>query len=42
VKFHNGREMTAEDVKYSIDRVVNPETQSPGQGFFASIKGSCS
>ncbi len=39
VKFHNGREMNAEDVKYSIDRVVNPETQSPGQGFFASIKG---
>ncbi|MGN6305935.1 MAG: ABC transporter substrate-binding protein [Mesorhizobium sp.] len=39
VKFHNGREMTAEDVKYSIDRVVNPTTQSPGQGFFASIKG---
>lgn len=39
VKFHNGREMTAEDVKYSIDRVVNPETQSPGQGFFASLKG---
>ena len=39
VKFHNGREMTAEDVKYSIDRAVNPETQSPGAGFFASIKG---
>ncbi|MHA6643281.1 ABC transporter substrate-binding protein [Mesorhizobium sp. A623] len=39
VKFHNGREMTAEDVKYSIDRVVNPKTQSPGQGFFASIEG---
>lgn len=39
VKFHNGREMTADDVKYSIDRVVNPATQSPGQGFFASIKG---
>lgn len=39
VKFHNGREMTAEDVKYSIDRVVDPVTQSPGQGFFASIKG---
>jgi peptide/nickel transport system substrate-binding protein/oligopeptide transport system substrate-binding protein len=39
VKFHNGREMTAEDVKYSIDRVVNPTTQSPGQGFFGSIKG---
>ena len=39
VKFHNGREMTAEDVKYSLDRVTNPATQSPGAGFFASIKG---
>jgi oligopeptide transport system substrate-binding protein len=39
VKFHNGREMTAEDVKYSLDRVTNPKTQSPGGGFFASIKG---
>ena len=39
VKFHNGREMTAEDVKYSIDRVVNPKTQSPGAGFFGSIVG---
>ncbi len=38
VKFHNGREMTAEDVKYSIERVMNPETQSPGAGFFGSIK----
>lgn len=39
VKFHNGREMTAEDVKYSLDRVTNPETQSPGAGFFAAIAG---
>ena len=39
VKFHNGREMTAEDVKYSLDRVTNPETQSPGAGFFGSIAG---
>ncbi len=31
--------MTAEDVKYSLDRVTNPKTQSPGAGFFASIKG---
>ena len=29
VKFANGREVTADDVKYSIERVVNPETQSP-------------
>lgn len=39
VKFHNGREMTADDVKYSLDRVTNPKTQSPGAGFFASING---
>ncbi|RVN55954.1 ABC transporter substrate-binding protein [Sinorhizobium meliloti] len=39
VKFHNGRELTAQDVKYSIERVVNPATQSPGAGFFATIKG---
>lgn len=39
VKFHNGREMTADDVKYSLDRVTNPVTQSPGAGFFGSIKG---
>ena len=39
VTFHNGREMTAEDVKYSLDRVTNPETQSPGAGFFGSIEG---
>ncbi len=40
VKFHNGREMTAEDVKYSFDRVLLPATQSPGAGFFGSIKGA--
>ncbi len=39
VKFHNGREMTAEDVKYSLDRVTDPTTQSPGAGFFGAIDG---
>jgi ABC-type transport system substrate-binding protein len=39
VKFHNGRELLASDIKYSIERAVNPETQSPGQGFFSHIKG---
>ncbi|WP_110649247.1 ABC transporter substrate-binding protein [Salinicola peritrichatus] len=39
VKFHNGREMTAADVKYSLERTVNPRTQSPGAGFFSSIVG---
>ena len=39
VKFHNGRELTSADIKYSIERAVNPATQSPGQGFFWQIKG---
>ncbi|MCF4099339.1 ABC transporter substrate-binding protein [Maritalea mediterranea] len=39
VKFHNGRELVASDVKYTLDRVVNPETQSPGAGFFGAIDG---
>ena len=39
VKFHNGRTMVADDVKYSLDRVTNPKTQSPGAGFFAAIAG---
>lgn len=39
VKFHNGRTMTAEDVKYSFERTVNPSTQSPGAGFLGSIEG---
>ena len=39
VTFHNGREMTAGDVVYSLNRVTNPATQSPGAGFFGAIKG---
>lgn len=39
VKFHNGRTMTAEDVKYSFERTVNPATQSPGAGFLGTIEG---
>ena len=39
VKFHNGRELTAADIKYSIERVCNPKTQSPGASFFTGIVG---
>ena len=28
-KFHNGRPVTAEDVKWSIERVADPKTESP-------------
>ena len=39
VKFHNGRELKSADVKYTFERLVDPATQSPGQGYYASIKG---
>src|SRR5204862_3737474 len=39
VKFHNGRAMTPADVKYSLERAVNPATQSPGGGYFSAIEG---
>ena len=38
-KFTNGREIVASDVKYSIERAVDPKTQGPGAGFFGAIKG---
>ncbi|WP_112832986.1 ABC transporter substrate-binding protein [Ensifer sp.] len=38
-KFTNGREIVADDVKYSIERAVDPKTQGPGAGFFGAIKG---
>ena len=39
LKFHNGRAVTSADVKYSIERAVNPKTQCPGAGYFSTIKG---
>ena len=38
VRFHNGREMTAEDVKYSIDRVRDPKSGSPVRDTYQSVE----
>jgi len=38
VKFHNGREMTADDVKYSFDRIMAEETASHIKSYFANVK----
>ncbi|MBI2907802.1 MAG: ABC transporter substrate-binding protein [Chloroflexi bacterium] len=40
VKFHDGSTLTAEDVKFSIDRIYNPprNIRSPRQGTLKSIK----
>jgi peptide/nickel transport system substrate-binding protein len=37
VMFHNGREMVAEDVKFSIERVLDPETKSPYRTYVEKI-----
>ncbi len=38
VKFHNGETMTAEDVKYSFERVLDPKKKSPQYGNIRAIK----
>ncbi len=40
VKFHNGREVTAEDFVYSFTRIVDPKTKSGGSALFMKIKGA--
>jgi len=37
VKFHNGQVMTADDVKYTIDRVLDPKTASPWFSWFDQV-----
>ena len=38
VKFHNGDPLTAEDVKYSVDRVIDQTKKSPQFGNIRAIK----
>jgi peptide/nickel transport system substrate-binding protein len=38
VKFQNGDSVTAEDVKYSFDRILDPANNSAMQGFISEIK----
>jgi ABC-type transport system substrate-binding protein len=40
VKFSNGREITADDVKYSFERLLNPATNSPGTFIYNMIMGA--
>ncbi|MBI4587408.1 MAG: ABC transporter substrate-binding protein [Candidatus Rokubacteria bacterium] len=37
VRFHNGREFTAADVKFVLDRAMNPETKHPHPGHYKDI-----
>ena len=38
VRFHNGREMRAGDVKFALDRAVNPETKHPYRTQYEAIQ----
>jgi ABC-type transport system substrate-binding protein len=40
IRFSNGREVRAEDFVYAIERVLDPRTKSPGEGFFRNIVGA--
>lgn len=40
VKFHNGREVTADDCVYSFTRILDPATQSPAAGHFKHLRGA--
>lgn len=38
VKFHNGRPLTAQDVKYSLERIMDPETGSGAAWRLAAVE----
>ena len=40
IKFHNGREITADDISWSIHRLLSERIGSPGYPFFKSIEGA--
>ncbi|MFQ5962257.1 MAG: ABC transporter substrate-binding protein [Candidatus Methylomirabilales bacterium] len=40
VKFHHGREVTAEDVIYSLTRILDPKVKSLAADLFLNIKGA--
>lgn len=40
VRFHDGREVTADDVVFSFTRILNPATKSGAADLFSSIRGA--
>ena len=40
VKFHSGREVTADDVVYSFTRLLDPKVKSGAADLFANVKGA--
>ncbi len=40
IKFHNGKEITSEDVKFSLERLLDPKLNSPNGWLLEIIEGS--
>jgi peptide/nickel transport system substrate-binding protein len=40
VRFSDGRPVEAKDFVYSLERILDPATRSPGEGFFRGIEGA--
>jgi peptide/nickel transport system substrate-binding protein len=38
VKFHHGRELAADDVKWNFDRILDPKTRNPQRRVFSLLK----
>src|SRR5919204_2886813 len=38
VKFHSGRELAADDVKFTYERILDPKTGSGGRGYLSAIE----
>jgi peptide/nickel transport system substrate-binding protein len=39
VKFHTGRELSSDDVKFTYEKVLDPKMASGGRGYFLSVEG---
>ncbi len=39
VRFSNGRELTAEDVRWSLEHMLSPDVPSPGSPYYAQLEG---
>src|SRR4029453_7017722 len=37
VKFHNGRELSSDDVKFTYERILDPKVGSGGRGYLSAI-----
>ena len=38
VKFHDGTEFTAKDVKFTFERILDPKTGSPAKSYLKNVK----